>query len=124
MDSNQLKNWGKANSPYIKLKDKESVTVTLKSFKPIIKDSFGEEKEFIRYIFQTEDGNTKTFDNGSCRLAEVLADCLGQKIVLTRDGEGQKTRYEVKSESSKEKPPIDSTPDEAGGPESITFGDE
>ena len=59
--------------------------------KPIIKDVFGKEKEVMRY---TIDG--KTFDSTSCKLAEDMDAIIGgQRVRISRTGEGTETRYEV-----------------------------
>lgn len=90
-----LKAWAKNNNKFVKLADGESLTVTIKSARPIMKDSFGQEKEVIRYTMVGEDGKEKIFDNGSASLAQRMADLIGKKITLTRHGEGTKTVYEV-----------------------------
>jgi hypothetical protein len=104
VDSQQLKDWGKKNNKFLKLDDGESITATLKSFKPVVKDSFGEEKEVIRYVFITAEGQEKIFDNGSATLANLLADCLGQTIILKREGVREKTRYVIKMANLEESP--------------------
>ena len=110
MDGNQLKQWGKLNNRFLKLEDGESITVTLKSFKPVLKDSFGEEKEVIRYVLVTEAGTEKTFDNGSTRLAEIMSEFFGKEIVITRHGEREKTKYDVREFGTEQKA-VSSAPD-------------
>jgi hypothetical protein len=113
MDGNQLKDWSKKNNKFLKLENGESLTATLKSAKPIVKDSFGEEKEVIRYTFVTDDGHEKIFDNGSAALASILAEHIGQVITIKREGEREKTRYIVKKPGTEDK--------NAAGPESVDW---
>ena len=117
MDSNQMKQWAKAKNPFLKLNDGESIIAVLKSARAITKDSFGQEKEVIRYQLMTDEGQEKVFENGSPALAAILADFMGQRIALTRHGEGTKTRYEVKPSNGKPT----ANPDGANKPEEVKW---
>lgn len=101
MNANELKDWAKKNSKFLKLKDGESAVCLLKNVKPMVKDSFGEEKNVVRYTLEFAGGEIKIFDNGSTYLAEAMADFIGKQIKLKRVGEGIKTKYEVEEATLK-----------------------
>lgn len=92
-----------AESPFLSLLDGESVRVKyLKSRKMITKVGFGgDEVECMRYVclVETEYGDKeKNFDNSSNRFAKECREKgvqIGSSFVITRDGEGPKTRYNV-----------------------------
>lgn len=93
-----------ANSPFLSLLDGESVQVKmLKSRKMITKAGYGggDEVEAMRYIcvVDTDYGpKEKNFDNSSARFAKECKEKgveIGSSFVITRDGEGPKTRYNV-----------------------------
>lgn len=99
-----------ADSPFLTLQDGESARVNLvKEIKQVTKVGFsGDEVEVIRLIcvVDTEFGpREKHFDNGSAKFTTELIDKgvkEGSSFVLTRDGEGPKTKYkitEVKNDS-------------------------
>lgn len=92
----------KADSPFISLKDGESIEVKLRAIKMITKAGFGgEEKECIRLEcdVETADGlKIKNFDNSTQRFAQEMADKgikVGSTFTITRTGEGTKTRYTI-----------------------------
>lgn len=92
-----------ADSPFLSLLDGESVRVKrLNSRKMITKVGFGgDEVECMRYscTVETEYGDKeKNFDNSSNRFAKECKDkgvVIGSSFVITRDGEGPKTRYNI-----------------------------
>ena len=92
----------KADSPFISLKDGESIEVKLRAIKMITKAGFGgEEKECIRLEcdVETDSGlKIKNFDNSTQRFAQEMADKgikVGSQFTITRNGEGTKTRYTI-----------------------------
>jgi len=95
MTAQEMKEWAKKNNKFVKLSDGESITATFKEVKTITKDSFGTEKEVMRYTLILEDGSLKIFENGSIALANEMANFLGSKVTVTRHGEKQDTRYEI-----------------------------
>lgn len=92
-----------ADSPYLSLADGESIQVKmLKSRKMVTKAGFGgDEVECMRYLclVETEHGDKlKNFDNSSNRFAKECKEkgvVIGSSFVITREGEGPKTRYNV-----------------------------
>ena len=81
----------------MKLADGESFTAVLKDMKPI-PSSFDPEKEVIHYTFQLPDGSVKYWDNGSGATCEIMSLLVGSKVTITRNGEGNQTKYEVVEE--------------------------
>jgi len=100
---NDLLEKKKALSPFITLKDGESIKVSkIKSVKSITKSGFnGEETEVLRLVcdIETSEGIVqKNFDNGSKKFLEALNQNgvgLGSSMVITREGEGPKTVYNI-----------------------------
>lgn len=85
------KDYAKKNSKFLSFEEDGIIEGTFEGMKNIIKDSFGEEKEVIRYKI---DG--KTFDSTSTGLAIQMDDIkIGEKIRITRTGKSTETRYKV-----------------------------
>ena len=81
-----LTTWVKENSPYVRLKDGESMTGKYMGFSTV-QDTFNPLKEKIRYHIEV-DGKMKFFDSGSSRLALVFDEIeKGKLITLTSEGE-------------------------------------
>ena len=84
----ELKDWAKANSPFIKLADGESVTGIYGGFqkgsyagKPLIEYKIGE----------------KVLSSSSGKLANIMDEIsVGEEMTITRKGTGMNTTYEVK----------------------------
>lgn len=91
----------KADSPFISLKDTESIQIKkLKNIEIVRRAGFnGEEKDVLRLTcdIETSDGvKEKTFDNGTQKFAQELADKnveVGDSFMLIRSGLMSKTRY-------------------------------
>jgi len=84
------RDFSKKNSSFIKFDD-GVIEGVFGGMKIVVKDSFGEEKEVMRYKI---DG--KTFDSLSTALAEKMDEVkIGQKVRITKSGEGTSTKYSV-----------------------------
>jgi hypothetical protein len=87
----ELKDFAKDNSKYITFEDGEAFEGVFEGWKKVLKDSFGEEKEYIRYKI-----NGKTFDSMSGSLANQMDGVpSGTKVRITRTGKGTDTKYTV-----------------------------
>lgn len=87
----ELRNWGEKNSKFLSFTDGEYKEGVFEGAKIVVKDSFGEEKEVVRYKM---DG--KTFDSQSVGLAEQMDDVkVGERVRITRIGKGPETRWKV-----------------------------
>jgi hypothetical protein len=87
----ELKDWGMKNSKFLRFSDGDSYEGIFQGHKLIVKDSFGEEKEVVRYKI---DG--RTFDSQSISLADQMDSIqIGDKIRLTRFGAGTDTKWSV-----------------------------
>lgn len=85
------KEFAKRNSSFIKFDEQGKIEGVFNGMKPVIKDTFGEEKEVMRYKI-----DDKTFDSQSVKLAELMDGVeLGKRVVITKTGEGMETKYEV-----------------------------
>lgn len=92
----ELKDYAKRTSRFIKLEDKNSVEGIYEGVKFILKDSFGEEKEYARYKI---DG--RVFDSTSGGLATQMDEIkIGEQVRITRHGEGMDTKYTVENLSN------------------------
>lgn len=94
MTPEQAKEWGRKNSRFLKLEDGENFIAKLKDMKPI-PNRFDIEKEVIRYTFEFEDGTVKSWENGNAKVLEQMTELVGKKVQVLRNGEGNKTKYEV-----------------------------
>ena len=85
------KDFAKRNSKFISFDDDNSIEGTFEGMKSVVKDSFGEEKEVMRYKI---DG--KTFDSVSSSLAYQMDEVkIGMKVKIIRSGKGAETKYKV-----------------------------
>lgn len=92
-----------AESNFVSLADGESVKVVeLKEIKAVTKAGFtGEETDVLRFkcaVNTSEGVKEKDFDNGTQRFAKELQEkgiTVGSAFVITRNGEGPKTRYTI-----------------------------
>lgn len=92
-----------ANSPFLKLANGETVKIMLlREIKSVVKSGFGgEETEVLRLVMDVETAEgikQKTFDNGSIKFANELAEKaveVGSSFSITREGDGVKTRYHI-----------------------------
>ncbi len=93
----------KALSPFITLKNKESIKVLkVNEIKTVLKQGFnGDEVEVLRLVcdVETSEGTMrKNFDNATQKFAEQLVEKqigVGSSFTLTRDGEKQQTKYVI-----------------------------
>lgn len=92
-----LTDYVKRNSKTLSLKDGESVEVIYRGYR-IGANKYDPEKESVYYQFETEYG-VKTFQSGALTLANLF-DTIEKdtKIRITREGEGNKTKYFVEKE--------------------------
>lgn len=87
----ELKDWGTKNSKFISFNDSDEYVGVYEGYKLVTKDSFGEEKEVVRYKF---DG--KSFDSQSISLCEQMDDIkVGERVKLVRTGKGTDTKWLV-----------------------------
>ena len=87
----QGKDFAKRNSQYISFDENDVIEGVFEGMKPIVKESFGKEKEVMRYQI---DG--KTFDSQSTGLAVQMDEMVtGQRVKITREGKGMETKYNV-----------------------------
>lgn len=87
------KDFAKRNSKFQSFDDDGVIEGVFEGMKAVVKDSFGEEKEYMRYKI---DG--KTFDSMSGSLAVQMDEIKnGQKVKITRTGKGADTKYLVES---------------------------
>lgn len=85
------KDYAKKHAQFIKFDEDGVIEGRFEGMKIVVKDSFGEEKEVIRYKI-----GGKTFDSVSTSLAEKMDEVAKGNIVkITKTGEGMGTRYEV-----------------------------
>ena len=86
-----LKDFAKRTSKFLSFDDDGIIEGVFEGAKLVVKDSFGEEKEVVRYKI---DG--KTFDSMSGGLAGQMDDVsVGEKIRILRKGQGMETKYSV-----------------------------
>ena len=85
------KEFKKRNSQYMEFDEDGVIEGVFEGMKTIVKESFGQEKEVMRYKM---DG--KTFDSQSGSLAVQMDEItVGQKIRITRTGKSADTKYHV-----------------------------
>ena len=85
------RDYQKKTSQFISFDEDGCITGIFEGMKEVTKDSFGKEKEVMRYKI---DG--KTFDSVSGKLAVQMDDVkVGQKVKIIRTGEGMETTYAV-----------------------------
>ena len=94
MTPEQMKELAVKNSKYIKLEDGGSITAKLIECKAVPQQR-DPEKETYRYTLEMEDGSKKLFESTSNGLLRKMADVMGKKIQIMREGEGPETRYEI-----------------------------
>lgn len=92
----KLKDWADQQTNYIKLADGESIAGQYVGFQ-MIANKFDPKKESVRYILLVE-GEEKYFESGSAAVARQF-DGLSEneRIQITRKGEGNETKYTIKS---------------------------
>lgn len=91
----KLSDYAKNASKFLKLKDGESMEVVFKAFK-IVPNKFDTEKETVKYIFLTDGGQEKEWENGAGYVADFFDGVKeGEPVRITRDGEGTKTKYKL-----------------------------
>jgi len=92
-----LNDYAKEKSTFVSIKPGEKYACIYKGFKFVEKESFGEVKEYARYLLEDiEDGKTRNFDSMSGVLAERMDEVeVGKKITILRTGEGKNTKYKV-----------------------------
>ena len=94
MTPDEMKNLAIKNSKFIKLEDGGNVTAKLISCKAVPQQR-DPEKETYRYELEMEDGSHKFLESTSNGLLRKMADVMGKKIQIMREGEGPETRYEI-----------------------------
>lgn len=87
------KDYAKRTSKFVQIGDGESYEGVFEGMKSVVKDSFGEEKEVMRYKL---DG--KTFDSMSGSLARQMDNLLpGNRVKISRTGDGAATKWKVEN---------------------------
>ena len=87
----QLSDFAKKNSKFVSFDDEGVIEGAFEGAKIVTKDSFGEEKEVCRYKIEG-----KTFDSISGSLATQMDEVVvGDKVRITRKGQGAETKYHV-----------------------------
>ena len=87
------KDYAKRNSKFLSFDEDGVIEGKFEGMKAVVKDSFGEEKEVMRYRI---DG--KTFDSQSGSLATQMDDVkVGERAKITRKGKGAETTYLVEN---------------------------
>ena len=96
-ESKTLGEYAKENNKFVSIKAGDSYGCIYKGYKFIEKDSFGETKEYARYLLEDlEDGVVRTLDSLSAKFATDMGEIEeGTKIAISREGEGMKTKYTV-----------------------------
>jgi len=92
-----LDEYAKSKSNFVSIKAGESYSCVYKGYKFIEKDSFGETKEYARYLLEDlEDKQVRNLDSQSASFADQMSEVKeDSKIKITRTGEGMDTKYEV-----------------------------
>jgi len=89
-----LTKWAQDNSPFLKIPEGEYVSVIYRGYKEV-EDQRNPGEMKIRYILELN-GKAKWFESRSGRIAMIFDSIVeGQEVVITKTGEGNKTRYEV-----------------------------
>ena len=100
------KDFAKRNSSFIKFDEDGVIEGVFNGMKSIVKETFGEEKEVMRYKI-----DDKTFDSQSVRLAELMDTIpVGSKIKITKTGQSMDTKYEVEVIGAQSKAGEESSP--------------
>jgi hypothetical protein len=92
-----LTEYAKSKSNFVSLKSGETYSCIYRGYKFIEKDSFGETKEYARYLLEDlEDNQVRNLDSQSAKFAEDMSVIKeGSKIKITREGEAMETKYHV-----------------------------
>jgi len=92
-----LQDFAKSKSNFISIKAGENYCCIYKGYKFVEKDSFGETKEYARYLLEDlEDHQVRNLDSQSADLAKQMSEIKeGSKIRISRTGEGTETKYDV-----------------------------
>jgi len=96
-DEKTLGEYAKGKSTFVSIKAGESYSCIYKGYKFIEKDSFGETKEYARYLLEDlEDGVVRSLDSQSAKFATDMDGVEeGSKVNISRIGEGMETKYSV-----------------------------
>ena len=96
-DERTLNEYAKGRSSFVSIKAGDSYSCIYKGYKFIEKDSFGETKEYARYLLEDlDDGVVRSLDSMSAGFAtEMDSIPEGSKIKISRVGEGMETKYSV-----------------------------
>ena len=87
------KDYAKRNSRFLQFDDDGIIEGIFGGMKAVVKDSFGEEKEVMRYKIEG-----KTFDSMSGSLATQMDDVrINERVRITRKGKGAETTYLVEN---------------------------
>ena len=94
-----LKEFAKSKSNFVSIKDGEDYCCIFKGYKFVEKDSFGETKEYARYLLEDlTDNQIRNMDSQSADLAKQMSEIKeGTKIKISRKGESMETKYEVEA---------------------------
>ena len=92
-----LTEFAKSKSNFVSIKAGESYSAIYKGYKFVEKDSFGETKEYARYLLEDlKDKVIRNLDSQSASFAEQMNNIeVGSTIKISREGEGMDTKYQV-----------------------------
>lgn len=95
-----LKQFAQEKSNFISLKDGEKFSGIYKGYKFIEKESFGETKEYVRYLIEDLGTDRVMYlDSQSASLAKKMDSFpKDTPITIKREGEGMKTKYVIVGE--------------------------
>lgn len=93
-----LSDWADAQKTYIRIEEGQTIAVKFLSYR-FKEDRFNPEKQTVEYKFELSNGQEKTWDNGSSRVAEKFGLIKpGEWVKISRTGNGPKTVYLVKKD--------------------------
>lgn len=94
-----LNDFAKSKSNFVTIKNGENYCCIYKGYKFVEKDSFGETKEYARYLLEDlVDHQIRNLDSQSADLAKQMSEIKeGSKIRISRIGESMETKYQVEA---------------------------
>lgn len=92
-----LQEFVKDNSKFLRLADGESFEGSFVGYK-VTASSFDPEKEIVVYKLKYKDGKETYWQTASAAVAKAFSKFKGgEKVSITRKGEGNNTRWDIKS---------------------------
>ncbi len=98
-ENKTLAQYAKEKASFVSIKPGESYTGIYKGYKFLEKDSFGEVKEYARYLLEDlEDRVVRSLDSMSAGLAVLMESVEeGDEVTISKTGEGKNTKYTVET---------------------------